>query len=95
MSDERLTCTRMVKVLDGRDAQGKPRHFHKLCGAPAMECEIGGLLAKAKAVLCITHRLQADAQSFTSNNGYAIGKVKKLEKENNYSQERLPGTGLV
>lgn len=92
---ERLTCTKLVCVDNGRDAQGRKLAYHKKCGAPASEVEIGGTLAKAKAVLCVNHKLQADREYFTSVNGYPLGKIAKKEKANRYQQTRLPGTGVT
>jgi len=90
---EKLTCTKLVKVDDGRDQQGKKVYYNKRCGAPAAEVEIGGLLTKAKAILCVTHKMQADRENFVSSNGYQLGKISKAEKEKHYRQERLKGTG--
>ena len=95
MADERLTCTAMVKIDDGKDQQGKARHYHRRCGLPASEVEIGGLLTKAKAVLCSRHKLLADRQAFISENGYPLGKVKKDLKKERYVQPRLDGTGVI
>jgi hypothetical protein len=92
---EKLTCTKVVKVSDGKDMQGKPVWYHKKCGAPASEVEIGGLLTKAKAILCVTHARKADKDAFISENGYPFGKVKKKLKEEYYVQPRLRGTGLL
>jgi hypothetical protein len=91
----KLTCTAMVRVFDSRDNQGKPRYYHKRCGAPASEVEVGGTLAKARAVLCASHAIQADRESFASENGYPLGKVDKTAKEQGYKQPRLPGTGIT
>lgn len=94
MADEKLTCTKTILVSDGRDAQGRPLSFHKKCGAPAAEYEIGGLLTKAKAVLCIRHKELADRETFTSDRGFPLGKVAEKAKKDGYKQERLPGTGV-
>jgi hypothetical protein len=32
MKMEELKCTKVIKVDDGRDVQGKPRFYHKTCG---------------------------------------------------------------
>jgi len=93
MSQE-LKCTRIVKISDGPDMQGRPQFHHERCNLPAAEYEVGGLLTKAKAVLCARHKLAADKESFISKNGFRLGKVKKSEKEKGYQQERLPGTGI-
>ena len=58
-----LTCTKMIRIDDGRDPQGKPVFYHKRCGLPASEVEIGGTLTKAKAVLCAKHKLMADREA--------------------------------
>jgi len=92
---EELKCTKVIKVDDGRDVHGKPRFYHKTCGLPASEVEVGGLLTKAKAILCSRHKLEADRQAFISSNGYPLKKVKKSEKEKGYSQIRLEDTGVL
>lgn len=95
MSGVELFCTKSVRVTDPPDAQGRGRHHHGKCNLPAAEYEIGGLLTKVKAVLCVKHKLAADQEAFISNNGYSMGKVKKSAEEKNYQQERLPGTGTL
>lgn len=95
MPDDQLKCTALVKRDDGRDNTGKYLFHHERCAMPAEEVEIGGLLTKAKAVLCPRHRTQADREAFVSGNGFPIGKIKKAEKEKGYQQQRLPGTGIV
>jgi hypothetical protein len=92
---EELTCTKVIKVSDGKDQQGKPLWYHRKCGKPASEVEIGGTLAKAKAILCLAHRQQADRDAFISQNGYPFGKVSKTDKKDGYIQHRLPGTGII
>jgi hypothetical protein len=89
---DKLTCTKPVLRNDGsRDNQGRLRTWHEKCGAPASECEVGGLLTTAKAILCSRHRILADRESFISSNGFKMGKVEHPDK---YKQRRLPGTGL-
>jgi hypothetical protein len=97
MADEvvKLTCTKSVLINGGKDPQGRPINYHQRCGASASECEIGGTLTKAKAVLCAKHRLQADRETFTSQNGYPLGKITKALKNERYKQPRLAGTGLI
>jgi hypothetical protein len=85
----------MVRVDDGKTPQGKPLFHHQKCGLPAFEVEIGGLLTKAKAVLCMRHKLQADRETFVSQNGYPLGKVDKKAKKEGYRQPRLEGTGVL
>jgi hypothetical protein len=87
-----LTCTKTIRVDDGEDAQGRKLYYHKKCGNPAAEYEVGGLLAKAKAVLCARHKQAADKQAFVSDRGYALGRVDKSAK--GHHQARLPGTGV-
>lgn len=96
MSDEvvKLTCTKVVKRDGGINNQRKQIWYHEKCGQAAAEYEIGGTLAKAKAVLCVTHKLQADREAFTSTNGFPMGKIDKKAKEKGYQQTRLPGTGV-
>lgn len=85
---EKLTCTKMVRVEDGRH-----HSYHKLCGAPAAVYEFGGLLTKAKAVLCHHHKLAADREAFVSARGFPQGKIAAKEKKERYQQTRFPGTG--
>ncbi len=89
MSEEKLTCTKIIRVNDGRDNQGKMLSYHKRCGLPASECEIGGLLTTAKAVLCDRCKREADRQAFVSEGGFTIDK-----KEESFQQRRMPGTGV-
>lgn len=70
MSDEKLTCTKMVEVDDGTDSHGKKRFFHEKCGAPAAEYEFSGILAAAKAVLCARHKADAIRENAISERGY-------------------------
>lgn len=92
---EQLTCTKMIRIDDGLDAQGRPQFYHEPCGAPAIEVEIGGALAKAKAVLCGRHRQMADRSCCLSKNGFPKGKVSKKAKKEGYYQEQMPGTGVL
>ena len=89
-----LTRTKTIRVDDGEDAQGRELFYHKKCGKPAAEYEIGGSLTKAKAVLCASHKKEADRQSFISDHGYPKGKVDPKSREHGYHQARLPGTGV-
>jgi len=93
MSDK-LTCTKVVRVDDGKDYQGKPLFHHQKCGLDAAEYEVGGLLTKAKAVLCGKHKAQADRENFVSSRGYKFGKIDKRKEYRIDKQERLPGTGV-
>lgn len=77
---EQLTCTKMVKINLPPDEQGRKWFYHQRCGQPGAEVEIGGLLTKAKAILCVKHRLKADKEAYISSNGYPLGKIKKSEK---------------
>ena len=92
---EPLKCQKVVRREDAPDNQGKPVFYHEKCGAPAAEYEIGGLLTKAKAILCGSHKKQADRQAFVSENGYAMGKVDRKKIGKDYKQPRLPGTGVI
>lgn len=95
MTEEaKLTCTKLVKISDGRDQNGKPLWYHRRCGATGSEVKVGGLLGVAKAVLCAKHRALADREAFVSENGYPLGKISKKAKEDGYRQPRLPGTGV-
>lgn len=97
-----LTCTKMIKSTItkggsrlGKDNEGRQMYEHRRCGKPASEHEIGGMLTKAKSVLCNHHKKQADRESFTSKNGYAYGRIEKRAKDHGYDQERFPGTGVI
>lgn len=92
---EGLKCTKVIRKDAGRDQNGKPIFYHEKCGLPASEVEVGGLLTKAKAILCQRHKIQADRSCFISENGYPKGKVSKEAKKKGYAQERLEGTGVL
>jgi len=94
MADAKLTCTKLIRKDGGRDAQGRPIIYHERCGADASEVTVGGLLTKAKAVLCARHRQDAERESFVSKNGFTHGRVAKEAKKNGYQQERLTRTGI-
>lgn len=94
MTDE-IKCTKVVARNGGRDEQGRPIVYHEKCGRPASEVEIGGLLTKAKAVLCERHKIMADRDSFVSANGFSKGKINPKAKKDGYSQPRLEGTGII
>ncbi len=95
MPDEGLKCEKQIEKKMPPDNLGRVNVYHEKCGLPASEVEIGGTLTKAKAILCVTHKLQADKQCFTSANGYPLGKIKKALKKEGYRQDRLPGTGVI
>ena len=95
MAEIELKCTKMVARDGGIDPQGHKITYHEKCGKPAAEVEIGGLLGKARAVLCAAHRALADKQAYISKNGYPKGKIDPKAKERGYAQERLPGTGII
>lgn len=78
---EELKCTKLVKIEDPPTPQGKPMFHHEKCGLPASEVEIGGLLTKAKAILCVKHKAMADRESFISTNGFKLGKITKKMKK--------------
>lgn len=95
---ESLKCTKVIRssVMGdgtplGRDNQGNQVFDRRRCGMPAAEYEIGGMLTKAKATLCLKHKEQADREAFVSENGYGAGKTEKED----YRQKRLPGTGVI
>lgn len=91
-----LKCTKILRINDGKDMQGRPLFHHEKCGKDAAEYEVGGLLTKAKAILCATHKAQADKENFISSRGYKLGKIdEKCAKEDRIDhQDRLPGTGV-
>jgi hypothetical protein len=74
---------------------GREIIYHKKCGLPASEVEIGGLLTKAKAILCKRHKRQADRQAFISSNGYTSGKISAKAKKEGYHQSCMDGTGVL
>ena len=58
-----LTCTKILTKNDGtHDNNGKLQVWHEACGRPAAEYTLTGTLTEAKAVLCVTHKQQAERE---------------------------------
>lgn len=81
-----LKCEKRVRIDDGRDQQGRRLFHHERCNAPAMECELSGLLTTAKSILCAKHKAQAEHECFISANGFRKDQVSKEAKANHYRQ---------
>lgn len=92
---EALKCEQVVTRELGLNNQGRMDRYHAKCGAPASEVEVGGMLARAKAILCAKHKAMADRELFTSANGYPDGKISESAQKKKYKQQRLPGTGVI
>ena len=92
-----MKCTRIIEVIDRNSAGRIVWHYRRVCGEPAEEIEVGGMLTTAKAVLCAKHRMEAQQECAVSKRGYKIGRLSKTEaqEDKHYHQELLPGTGLL
>lgn len=92
---EALKCEKSIRRDLGKDNSGSIIYASEKCGQPASECEVGGTLARARAILCDKHKEMADRELFTSAKGYPLGKVDDKAKDKKYMQQRLPGTGVL